>query len=171
MNEKLFYCKTIKKGNFCHHFPATAQASHDVREEISPASTGRKKKRHVRVSYCEERKEWQWERASVIWSSVICLLDPCTQNMLRLKEMERGRERQDPSNPSGILMLLFRPHGDFRDRRWAWKGITAKPFHWFQKICSKLLWEQISTWTDGLSLSPLSEFTTSSANKAKSGMG
>lgn len=30
----------------------------------------------------------------MIWSSVICLLDPCTQNMLRLKEMERGKERE-----------------------------------------------------------------------------
>lgn len=41
--------------------------------------------------------------------------------------MERGRERDNPLNPSGILMLLFRPRGDFRDRRWAWKGITTKP--------------------------------------------
>lgn len=131
---------------FCHPFPTTAQASHNVEEEISSASSGRKKEnRHVRVSYCEERKEWQWERASVIWCPVICVMVPRTQNMLRLKEMERGRERENPSNPSGILMLLFRPRGDFRDRRWAWKGITAKPFHWFQKICSKLLWEQTST--------------------------
>lgn len=105
----------------------------------------RKKKLVVRVSYGEEREGWQWEGAGLIWSSVICRLDPCTQNMLRLKEMERGRENRNPCNPSGILMLLFRPHGDFRDRRWAWKGITAKPFRRFQKICSKLLWEQI--WT------------------------
>lgn len=146
MNEKLFYCKTIKKKRqFLSSFSSNYSSKSWCEGGNQSSKHWKKKKWHVRVSYCEERKEWQWERASVIWSSVICLLDPCTQNMLRLKEMERGRERQNPSNPSGILMLLFRPHGDFRDRRWAWKGITAKPFHWFQKICSKLLWEQIST--------------------------
>lgn len=54
----------------------------------------KKKTRHVRVSYCEERKEWQWERAGVIWFSVICLLELRTQNMLLLKERRRGGERE-----------------------------------------------------------------------------
>lgn len=40
---------------FCHSFPTTAQASHYVEEEVSSASS-RRKKRHVRVNYFEEGK-------------------------------------------------------------------------------------------------------------------
>lgn len=104
-----------------------------MEEEIISASASRKKSTHVKVSYCEERKEWQWERACVIWSSVMSLLVGCTQNMLE--------RRRIPSDPSGILMLLFRPRGDFRDRRWAWKGIIAKLFHWFPKSLLQIIWE------------------------------
>lgn len=65
-----------------------------VEKKNHSASLKRRKK--TRRCQCElpgEELRW-WGRARVIRSSVICLLDPCTPNMLWVKEMEGEREKE-----------------------------------------------------------------------------
>lgn len=108
----------------------------------------------------------------MIWSSVICLLDPCTQNMLRLKENgERGEKERIPLIHLASLCCCLGPvvTSEIEDEHE--RELQRSPFTDSKKSAPNYFESKQQLKQAASPLLPLSEFTTSSANKAKSGMG
>lgn len=140
------------------------------RKSVQQAPGVGKKKSDVRVSYGEEREGWQWEGASLIWSSVICRLDPCTQNMFQLKEMERGRENRDPVIHLASLCCCLGPMVTSEIEDEHERELRQNPFTDSKKSAPDYSESKYQLKQAASPFSLFSEFMTCAANEARSGM-